>query len=107
MGQTVPKTDGACEVWRMPRKPAPRAQRGSRVSVQQQNASAAIRRMRELADPDRAKGLQRFFKTAPGQYGAGDKFLGLYVPQIRVLVIEFADLSLAEIEKLLESPWHE
>jgi 3-methyladenine DNA glycosylase AlkD len=63
--------------------------------------------MRELADSRRAAGLQRFFRTAPGEYGAGDRFLGLSVPQIRKVSVEFASLSLSEIEKLLESPWHE
>jgi 3-methyladenine DNA glycosylase AlkD len=70
-------------------------------------ASAVVRRMKELADPRRAVISQRFFKTAPGQYGAGDKFLGLTVPQIRTLSSEFAELPLAEIETLLKSPWHE
>lgn len=64
-------------------------------------------RMVELADPLRAAGLQRFFKTAPGQYGEGDRFLGLALPQIRALEREFRDLPLAEVERLLESSWHE
>jgi 3-methyladenine DNA glycosylase AlkD len=82
-------------------------QRSATSTVQRQVASSVIRRVRELADPRRAVGLQRFFKTGKGQYGEGDKFLGLHVPQIRLLSREFADLPLAEIEKLLESDWHE
>jgi 3-methyladenine DNA glycosylase AlkD len=44
---------------------------------------------------------------AKGEYGAGDRFLGLNVPQIRQLAAEFRDLPLSEIEMLLESRWHE
>ena len=72
-----------------------------------QRASAVVRRMRELGKPQRASHSQRFFKTGPGQYGEGDHFLGLTVPQIRAVSREFRDLSLAEVEKLLESRWHE
>ncbi len=52
--------------------------------------------------------LMRFFKTAKGQYGEGDRFLGLKVPQTRAIVKE-ARLQVAaeEIRKLLYSPWHE
>ena len=63
--------------------------------------------MKAFADPKRAVGLQRFFRTGPGEYGEGDKFLGLYVPQVRQIAAEYKDLSLPEIEKLLASPWHE
>lgn len=52
--------------------------------------------------------LCRFFKTEKGQYGEGDKFLGLKVPQTR-LVVKMAKrhVTFEEIEKLLYSPWHE
>jgi len=63
--------------------------------------------MRRLADPARAAGSQRYFRTAPGEYGAGDRFMGLDAAQIRRLAREFARLSLPEVEALLESPWHE
>jgi len=55
----------------------------------------------------RAKALHWFFKTGPGQYGEGDRFLGLTMPQIRQLARECTDLTLTDIEALLESPWHE
>lgn len=52
--------------------------------------------------------LMRFFKTGKGQYGEGDMFLGLKVPQTRAIVKEARRLvPLREIEKLLYSPWHE
>ncbi len=49
----------------------------------------------------------RFFKTAPGEYGYGDKFLGIRVPEIRKLSREFQHLSLKDVQKLLDSKWHE
>lgn len=70
-------------------------------------AAAALRRLRALASPARAAASQRFFKTGPGEYGAGDRFLGLTVPRLRSVLREFDDLSLPQVEKLLESPWHE
>ena len=50
--------------------------------------------------------LMRFFKTAPGEYGYGDEFLGLKVAQTREIV-KAADVSLEEIPELLMSRWHE
>ncbi len=52
--------------------------------------------------------LMRFFKTGTGEYGEGDRFLGLKVPQTR-MVVRAAKLGVpfAEIGKLLESEWHE
>jgi 3-methyladenine DNA glycosylase AlkD len=76
-------------------------------SVVSQHASAVVRRLRELADPRRAEVSQRFFRAGPGEYGEGDRFLGLTVPQIRKLASEFRDLPLADVETLLESSWHE
>ena len=58
-------------------------------------------------DIERGVFLQRFFKTGPGEYGEGDLFLGLSVPSIRKDCIPYKALELNEIEKLLQSPWHE
>jgi 3-methyladenine DNA glycosylase AlkD len=63
--------------------------------------------LRELADPDVARSSQRFFKTGPGQYGAGDRFLGVRVPQLRHLVRGLQDAPLPAVTALLESTWHE
>lgn len=64
-------------------------------------------RLQQLADPDKAAILQRFFKTAPGQYGEGDIFLGINVPVQRQMVKQYQDISIAEAEELLHSDIHE
>lgn len=51
--------------------------------------------------------LPRFFKTGKGQYGEGDIFLGVTVPNIREVAKEFKDINIDIIEKLIHSPWHE
>jgi len=60
-----------------------------------------------LADPERARALQRFFKTGPGEYGEGDRFLGLRVPQVRAVAGRHGAAPLATLLDLLRSPWHE
>jgi 3-methyladenine DNA glycosylase AlkD len=70
-------------------------------------AAGIVRRLEALGDPVRAEGVARFFKTGPGEYGHGDRFLGLRVPQVRALAREYRDLPLAETATLLRSPWHE
>lgn len=57
---------------------------------------------------EKAKHLSGFFKTGKGQYGEGDVFLGLTVPQTRAIVKEFYQkLSIDEISEVLKSPYHE
>jgi 3-methyladenine DNA glycosylase AlkD len=63
--------------------------------------------LRESANPEYAIRSQRFFKTGKGEYGEGDQFLGLRVPQLRKLVKKHSELSLIEITKLLKSVYHE
>jgi 3-methyladenine DNA glycosylase AlkD len=63
--------------------------------------------LRRVADPAKAKILSRFFKTGVGQYGAGDKFLGVVVPSQRRLAKKFLDLKLVDLQILLNSPFHE
>lgn len=65
------------------------------------------KKLRALADSEQASQLQRFFKTAPGQYGAGDRFLGIRVPQLREEAKNFTALPPGEIGKLLSSGYHE
>lgn len=50
---------------------------------------------------------QRFFKTGPGEYSEGDQFLGIRVPVLREQAKKFEHTPLSEIQKLLESPFHE
>ena len=62
----------------------------------------------ESRDDNKAKNLQWFFKTKPGQYGHGDKFLGLVVPKSRLIVKKYAkSCSFSDIEKLIKNQWHE
>lgn len=64
--------------------------------------------LREAADPERAKSSAWFFKAGPGQYGEGDRFLGITVPQQRKIARKFyKNVSLDAVEQLLHSPWHE
>jgi 3-methyladenine DNA glycosylase AlkD len=60
-----------------------------------------------LQDPLRADVSQRFFKTAMGEYGYGDKFLGISMPKLRAAVKQYQAVNLATILGLLKSSWHE
>lgn len=64
-------------------------------------------KLRDFADPRKAETLLRFFKTGPGQYGEGDRFLGVMVPQTRGVAKLYRGFSFGELSKLLASPWHE
>ena len=57
--------------------------------------------------PKKAAHLSRFFKTGPGQYGEGDRFLGVVVPQTRSIAKANKAMPLDELQRLLDSPWHE
>jgi 3-methyladenine DNA glycosylase AlkD len=63
--------------------------------------------LRNQADKERARNLQWFFKTGPGEYGAGDMFLGLRVPDVRRMARKFSGLPLRDVLNLLASPMHE
>ena len=64
--------------------------------------------MESLHNEKQRQELMRFFKTAPGEYGEGDEFLGLKVPQTRQVVkLTVPDLPLDEVPSLLMSRWHE
>lgn len=63
--------------------------------------------LQKLANPDKAKILQGFFKSGPGEYGEGDRFLGIVVPVIRELAKQYQDTPIGEVKKLLTSAIHE
>jgi 3-methyladenine DNA glycosylase AlkD len=65
------------------------------------------RRLIAVASPERATVNASFFKTGPGEYGEGDRFIGVNVPTLRKLSREFEDLPLRSVATMLSSPWHE
>jgi 3-methyladenine DNA glycosylase AlkD len=65
------------------------------------------RALEALGDPARATHSARFFKTGPGEYGEGDRFLGIRVPALRALAREHRALPLDDVLGHLRSPWHE
>ena len=65
------------------------------------------RELAALADPERARNLAWFFKTGKGQYGEGDRFIGITVPVLRRIARRYRHLRLGEIAKLLASRIHE
>ena len=67
-----------------------------------------IEEMTNLYDADQSVQLSRFFKTGKGEYGEGDKFLGIKVPMTRSIVKRYKkSISLEDVEKLIKSVWHE
>ncbi|MBI2474232.1 MAG: DNA alkylation repair protein [Candidatus Taylorbacteria bacterium] len=72
-----------------------------------QTARAALKKIARLADPRRAIASRWFFKTGKGEYGEGDKFLGVNNPTLRLLSRDFQGLPLVEIKKLLRNSFHE
>ena len=63
--------------------------------------------LENLKDPEKAKILQRFFKTGKGEYGEGDIFLGIPVPKQRKIAKKYSNLTLSNIQSLLSSKIHE
>ena len=71
------------------------------------DAAEVLRELRRIADPVKAKILSRFFKTGKGEYGEGDVFLGIMVPDSRIIARKYSELELPEVKKLLHSKFHE
>ena len=71
-------------------------------------ADVILQKLHDLSDPKTAAVQLRFFKTGKGQYGEGDRFLGVTLPQTRRVVKEFfACADWKDLEKLFASKWHE
>ncbi|MFA5023191.1 MAG: DNA alkylation repair protein [Candidatus Paceibacterota bacterium] len=71
------------------------------------NINQIKKELRQKANPKKAKILLRFFKTGKGEYGEGDKFLGLTSQQIKDVARQYQDLNLGDLKKLLTSHVHE
>jgi 3-methyladenine DNA glycosylase AlkD len=71
------------------------------------SAGGVLATLRQLGNETAAQFAQRFFKTGPGEYGEGDRFLGIRVPQLRSLVRDMRDSGLEVALPLLKSGWHE
>jgi hypothetical protein len=74
------------------------------IDPEQSTAASIERCLRKLADPERVPVLQRFFRTGPGEYGEGDVFLGLRVPELRKLCREVRGTLVGGAVALLRSP---
>ena len=70
-------------------------------------AETIKKELKKIADKDKAIQLSRFFKTGKGEYGEGDLFIGIKVPDQRKIAKLFTNTELLEIEKLLDDPVHE
>lgn len=71
------------------------------------SAKHFIEKLKEHQSPDELEKIQRYFKSGEGQYGEGDRFMGVRMGTLFKLSEEFIDMTPVEIEKLLESPIHE
>lgn len=70
-------------------------------------ADAVRSELAALADPERARGTARFFKTGPGEYGEGNVFAGVSVPDVRRVIRSHRDLALVDVDALLRDAVHE
>lgn len=67
-----------------------------------------LTQLTKRAEPSQVEGLARFFKTGPGQYGEGDRFLGIKVPVTRQVVKEcWREMDFSRLEECLRSEYHE
>jgi 3-methyladenine DNA glycosylase AlkD len=71
------------------------------------SAISLIKDLNELSRNSRISDLGRFYKTGPGEYAEGDRFIGVIVPDIRIIAKKYVDLPFTELEKIIDSPIHE
>lgn len=77
------------------------------VPAKELTARQFIQRLKAIQSDEELIKIQRYFKSGEGQYGQGDKFMGVKMGQLFALAKEFGEMPVGEIEKLLESPVHE
>jgi len=80
---------------------------GNSVLKKDLTAKNFIARLKAHQSDDELKKIQRYFKSGEGDYGHGDKFMGVKMGTLFALAKEFGEMPIGEIEKLLESPIHE
>lgn len=71
------------------------------------NTDTIVSLLKKKSKPNKVQGIERFFKTGKGQYGEGDKFLGVTVPDVSKIAKENIDADFDIIQKLIVSEWHE
>jgi 3-methyladenine DNA glycosylase AlkD len=79
----------------------------STPSLASASAAQIEARLREIGDPEHARFVAGYFRTGPGEYGEGDRFLGIRIPALRALVREYRGVSIDAMAGLLRSEWHE
>src|SRR4030095_4332460 len=84
-----------------------KAKTGNSVLKKDLTAKNFIARLKAHQTDDELKKIQRYFKSGKGDYGHGDKFMGIKMGTLFALAKEFDEMPIEEIEKLLESPIHE
>ncbi len=80
---------------------------GKSTSPVSLTAKQFVEKLKKYQSDEELKKIQRYFKSGEGQYGEGDKFMGVKMGQLFSLAKEFSGMPVSEIEKLLESPIHE
>jgi 3-methyladenine DNA glycosylase AlkD len=100
--------------WVLPGRPAKPPQGGTPTAappasrVARHKGLADLRKqLRACANPEDARNLAWFFKTGPGEYAEGDRFLGIRVPVLRKMARAYDGLGLADTQELLHSAYHE
>lgn len=89
---------------------AGRSSRATKTAMAARTAPTAgdiLARLHEIGDAEHARFVAGYFRTGPGEYGEGDRFLGIRIPALRGLVREFRGVSIDQMAVLLRSEWHE